>query len=57
MPGSFFVADSFDKMPRVWAANACARSVGCMLRQYFTQKENAEPFPRNTKRWRIMPQC
>lgn len=31
MPGSFFVADSFDEMARVWAANACARPVGGFL--------------------------
>ena len=46
MPGSFFVADSFDKMSRAWTANACARCLPeDMLRQYFAQEENAEPFP------------
>lgn len=31
MPGSFFIADSFDKMARVWGGKTLAGSVGVFL--------------------------
>lgn len=46
MPGSFFAADSFDEMARAWDGKTLAPDLSeDMLRQYFTQEENAEPFP------------
>ena len=45
MPGSFFVADSFDEMAREWDGKTLAPDLSeDMLRQYFAQEENAEPF-------------
>jgi len=53
MPGSFFVADSFTlggKRLRQICRRICRDSI-------LPRKKMPSRFHRNTKRWRIMPQC
>ena len=45
MPGSFFVADSFDTIKGLGGKTLAPDLSEDMLRQYFAQEENAEPFP------------